>query len=197
MMIPFLGLCAVVLCTYGSILSLPLFILVLSSAIFLQWINISFSLPFLIVFIFSVLSIPAAAYLAGGIIDRASLKLQGRGLLAPMALVLSGFLILESDSLFKLLLAVSDASEAPSLHYLQAAVLVLSDVLLAAGLTSVILLLVPLVFEIPIHWALDGSNISIRSELLALRSILTLLIFAVGFRLIVDLFSHQFSIMRL
>lgn len=196
-MIPFLGLCAVVLCIYGSVLSLPLFILGISSAIFLQWIDISFSLPLLIVLIFSLLSIPAAAYLAGGIIDKASLKLHGRGLLAPLALVLCGFLVLESDCLYKLLRAVADGSKASSLHYLQATVLILSDVLIAAGLTSVVLLLVPLVFEIPIHWALDSSNISIRSELSALRSILTLLIFAIGFRLISDFFSHQFSVMHL
>ncbi len=186
------GVLVLLLTIFGSILTLPLGVLAAAFVIFLGE-HASWSTGISAVLGLLLISIPASAWLAGVLLDSFSIGLPGARVFSPLALILSCMLLLQSDAWMDALLAAA-APQPATPEFLKAGLSILSSVILAAGLTAFVLSFVPVVFEIPLHWALDDRRIEIRPLLQAVRPLFILVLFAAGFRLFTGLYLHQFDI---
>ena len=181
---------ALLLTICGSILAFPLLVLSAAFVIFIpvgQPENLSMYAGAMGLFLAGV---PLAAWLSGALLDTVSLTVRRGTFFAPLGLILSSYVLFQTDAWFKALEAL--AGKGPHM-FLNAGLEVLSAVLLSAGITAVVLSAVPLVFEVPIHWVLDEKKIRVREALQSLRPLAVLLVIAVAFRLFVDLFVQEFD----
>ena len=137
-------------------------------------------------------SIPAAAWLAGVMLDSFALPLKNGRFFAPAATILAAWLILSSDAPLLAIGALSRATHAPDL--IVPSLQLLGSMVATASLSALILVTAPLLLEFPVHWALDRTRIELRPVLQPVRPLLILAILSIGFRLFIDLFAQGISL---
>lgn len=171
-----------------SLLLIPAVIIWLAALFFLQGTDVESGQAVLCGV--AALSVPAAAWLAGKIMDKYAFSGLSLEFFAPATAMLAAMIVLRDGSVFELLAAVAVPHRVEGLLLLSHVLRMLSVVIYAASVSAFALACIPLAFELPLQWFLDGRPVSVRSEISAIRPLLILAGLGVGFHMFVDLFGR-------
>jgi hypothetical protein len=137
-----------------------------------------------------ILAVPAAAYLAGVLLNAFALSKTGAKHFSTLAVVLTFCLVLEADKsldYFAAAVAVVQAAAWPQLSYIFAAAI--SALVFCGGLAALVIMILHLLFELPVLWLSSASRVRVQYAFAAMRPLSVIIGAALLFNLIVELFA--------